>query len=145
MLVREIMTPTAESLAAGMCLRDAAAKMREMAVDCLPVRSAGRLVGFVTDRDIAYRGVADGNDPGTTLVEAVMTQAIPWCFDDQDTAEAAHVMEERHVRRLLVLDHADHAVGLVALGDLLRLAGAHLSAAATIEAFDEYYGWSAHA
>jgi len=116
--------------------------MRDAGVDCLPVGSADHLVGMITDIDITCRAVADGRDPASTPVAEVMSPKAPTCFDDQEVGAALDIMEARHVRRLLVLDHDDHMVGVLALGDL-SLSTAHaFSEAMVVEAFEEYYHWS---
>lgn len=142
MFVKEIMTPEAGCVGPEMCLQDLAGKMREMDVDCLPVMNGERLVGMITDRDITYRAVADGRDPTATTVRDVMSTEISSCFDDQHVGDAARIMAEKHVRRLLVLDHDEKMVGILALGDLSRRPSQQLPPEAIIDAFDEYYGWS---
>ncbi len=142
MFVKEIMTPEAGCVGPEMCLKDLADKMRKMDVDCLPVMKGDRLVGMITDRDITHRAVADGRDPTATMVRDVMSTEINSCFDDQHVGDAARIMAEKHVRRLLVLDHDEQTVGILALGDLSQGVSHQLPAEAIIDAFDEYYGWS---
>ena len=72
----------------------------------------------------------------------VMSTEVNRCFDDQIVSDAARIMAEKHVRRLLVLNHDEQMVGILALGDFPRRASHELSTEAIIDAFDEYYGWS---
>jgi CBS domain-containing protein len=99
-------------------LREAAEQMRTLDVGVLPVCDGERIVGILTDRDIALRGVAMGCDPNTTRVTEAMTPEVVYCFDDEDVRNAAELMEQRQIRRLLVMDHQKHAVGIVSLGDI---------------------------
>ena len=77
-----------------------------------PVCNGDRLVGILTDRDLAVRAVADGRDPKSTTVEEIMTRQIACCFEDQDIEEAERVMEKNQIRRLPVLDHDNRIVGI---------------------------------
>jgi CBS domain-containing protein len=109
--------------------------MRDLDVGPLPVCGEDdRLAGMITDRDIAIRAVAEGRDPEKTLVRDIMTPKIVHCYKDQDVAEAAHVMEKKQLRRLVVLNRDKRLVGIVSLGDVAvenddeRLAGHTLEA-----------------
>jgi len=98
--------------------------MRELNVGVLPVCGDNdRLAGMVTDRDVAVRSTADGSDPARTRVRDVMTPEVIYCFEDQDAAEAARVMKERQVGRLVVLNRDKRLVGIVSLGDLATQTG----------------------
>jgi CBS-domain-containing membrane protein len=92
--------------------------MKILNVGSLPVCHEDRLIGIITDRDMAIRAVADGMDPASTQVEAVMTRGVTCCFDDQEISEAADMMEKKQIRRLVVLNHDNRLVGIVSLGDL---------------------------
>src|SRR5690606_10519294 len=88
-------------------------------VGALPVCGENeKLIGMVTDRDITIRATADGCDPHETTVEEVMTHDIITCFEDQDLADMADLMEEEQVRRICVLNRSNRLVGIVSLGDL---------------------------
>jgi CBS domain-containing protein len=122
--VRDIMTPNVECTYSDATLQAAAAKMRDLNIGILPVRDrSGRLAGTVTDRDLAVRAVADAKDPAATKVQEVMTFGIVFCFDDQDIHIAAKLMEERRIRRLVVLDRRQQPIGIVSLGDLAAKGG----------------------
>ena len=136
MLVRDAMTPRAETIGTEETLQAAAKKMRELNVGALPVKDGEHVVGMITDRDIAIRAVAQGSDPTRARVRDAMTPQVVWCFQDQDTIEAARIMEEKAVRRLMVLDRDEQLVGLLSVDDLAaaarqeRLAGEVLDSAA---------------
>jgi CBS domain-containing protein len=97
--------------------------MKTLEVGVLPVSTGDRLVGMLTDRDIALRVVAEDHDPATTPVCQVMTPESVSCFEDQDVTEAARVMEERRIRRLPVLNRQHQLVGLVSLDDVATRTG----------------------
>ncbi len=139
MFVREVMTQRVDYVDPGICVTEAARRMRKAGADCMPVRRADRLVGMVTDRDIACHTVADGRDPATTMVGDVMSRDVPVCFDDQDLGAAIGIMKAKRMRRLVVVDHAEHMVGTLALGDLPLSAARALSQQMWIAAFEEYH------
>jgi CBS domain-containing protein len=118
MLVKEIMTHNVEVVSPGDTLEQAARKMDELDVGPLPVCEGNRVVGMLTDRDITVRATAAGCDPKTTLVSDTMSQEITWCYEDQDVREAAELMKQNQIRRLLVMNRAKDLVGIVSLGDL---------------------------
>jgi hypothetical protein len=88
----------------------------------LPVGEGDRLVGVITDRDIAIRAVAEGKAP-TTKVGDLMSHEVLYCFDDQDLDEIAQNMAEMKVRRLPVVNRDKRLVGIISLGDLARERG----------------------
>ena len=100
-------------------IRDAARTMAKIDAGALPVSENDRLVGLITDRDIAVRAVAEGKAP-TTKVRDVMSDEVLYCFDDQDLDEVARNMAEMKVRRLPVLNREKRLVGIISFGDLAR-------------------------
>jgi CBS domain-containing protein len=122
MNVQDIMTPTVDLTDPNTTIREAAQRMRDDDVGSLPVGENDRLVGMVTDRDIAVRGVAAGKTPDDCHVREVMSEGIYYCFEDEDAQRAADVMAEHRVRRLPVLNRDKRLVGVVAIADL-ALAG----------------------
>jgi CBS domain-containing protein len=110
-------------------LKEAAEKMRDLDSGIMPVGENDRLVGMLTDRDLAIRAVADGKDPNTTRLREIMTQEVVYCFEDDDARDAATKMEQHQLRRLIVLTRDKRLAGIVSLGDLAvhtaddRLAG----------------------
>jgi CBS domain-containing protein len=134
MQVHDLMTQGIECIAPDATLQQAAAKMRDLDVGSLPVCEGDRLIGIVTDRDIAVRAVANGQDPKTTRVRDAMTPEIIWCFDDQDLNEATQLMRENQIRRLPVLNRNKRLAGIMSLGDLATEAHDEELSAATLEA-----------
>jgi len=123
MLVKDIMTHNVDVVAPSDTLEQAARKMSELNVGPLPVCEGNRVVGILTDRDITVRATAAGCDPKATLVYEAMSQELVNCFEDQDVSEAATLMKERQLRRLLVFNRSNDLVGIVSLGDLVTETG----------------------
>ncbi len=138
MLVRDAMTPRAEVVGPGETLQAAALKMRGYNVGALPVADGEHLVGMITDRDIAIRAVAAGKDPTRALVREAMTPQVVCCFEDEDTLEAARIMEDKAIRRLMVVDRDERLVGVLTVDDLAsaarqeRLAGEVIDSATSL-------------
>jgi len=118
MKVRDIMTKGVECVSPDDTLQVAATKMKSLDVGPTPVCGDDRVVGMLTDRDIVLRAVAEGKDPRTTKVREAMTEEVIYCFEDDDTEDAAKLMEDRQVRRVLVMSREKRLVGIVSLGDL---------------------------
>ena len=123
MQIGELMTKNLERVDAKAPVREAAEKMRSCGIGALPVEERGQLVGMLTDRDITVRATALGKDPNTTLVRDVMTHALVTCDADAPLTEAERLMEEKAVRRLVVLDAFKRPVGLISLEDLATVPG----------------------
>ena len=119
MKVREAMTSDVRLTDPGQTIREAAQLMADQDIGALPVGENDRLVGMVTDRDIAVRAVAQGLGPDTKIRD-VMSQEVMYCFDDEDLDDAAHNMGDIKVRRLPVVNREKRLVGIVALGDVAR-------------------------
>jgi len=98
-------------------IREAAHLMGEIDAGALPVGEHDRLVGMITDRDIAIRAVAEGKSPDTK-VRDVMSNEMLYCFDNQDVEDVARNMGKNQVRRLPVLNQDKRLVGILSLGDL---------------------------
>ena len=118
MLVREIMRPKMESIEPAASLRDAAQKMRDLNLGSLSVSDDGKLIGMITDRDICCRGVADGFDPARTEVREIMSRELSFCFSDDSVTDAVRQMENRHIRRLAVLNHDKTVAGFLSVDDV---------------------------
>lgn len=119
MQVREAMTRGVECTRPGDSIASAAQRMQDLDVGALPVCGVNdRLVGMITDRDITIRATAGCCDPSQTHVEEIMTPHIVYCFEDQDVREAARLMEENQIRRLVVLNRDKRLTGIMSLGDL---------------------------
>src|SRR5207237_834963 len=114
-----LMTQGVQCVRPGDSIAAAAQKMHDLDVGALPVcGDDDRLKGMLTDRDITVRATAGCCDPGGTRVQDVMTPNLIYVFEDQEVAEAAQLMKENQVRRLVVLNRDKRLVGIVSLGDL---------------------------
>jgi len=98
-------------------LREAALLMKKIDAGVLPVTENDKLVGMITDRDIAIRGIAEGKGPNTK-VRDTMSYEVKYCFEDEDVTHVAENMAELQVRRLPVMNRDKRLVGIVALADL---------------------------
>ena len=110
-------------------ISDAAKMMAEIDAGALPVGENDRLVGMITDRDIAIRAVAEGKGPDTP-VRDVMTKDIKYCFEDEELDHVSRNMAEIQVKRLPVVDRDKRLVGILALSDLAIQAGSRPAAQA---------------
>ncbi|MDQ3622185.1 MAG: CBS domain-containing protein [Verrucomicrobiota bacterium] len=117
------MTQEVEVVRPDAPLQEAAEKMRSLEIGMLPVCENDRLVGMLTDRDIAVRATAAGDNPNETLVRETMTPEVIYCFEDQDSSEAAQVMAKEKVARLAVVNRDKRLVGIVSLADLAVRSG----------------------
>ncbi|HWK74272.1 MAG TPA: CBS domain-containing protein [Povalibacter sp.] len=117
MKVRDAMTRDVRLVRPEQSLQDAARLMAELDIGCLPVEENDRMVGMITDRDIAVRAVAEGRNPQTPVSE-VMSRDVKYCYDDQSVEEVTRNMADIRVRRLPVVNRNKRLVGILALGDL---------------------------
>jgi CBS domain-containing protein len=120
MKVRDLMTRELETVAPQATLHEAAQIMARLDVGVLPTVEEGRLVGIITDRDIAVRAVALSRDPNVTTVRETMSPGVKFIFDDDNVDDAAEVMADLQVRRLPVVDRENRVVGIVSLADIAR-------------------------
>ena len=123
MKVSEAMTRDVRITSPDQSIREAARIMAEIDAGVLPVGENDRLVGMITDRDIAIRAVAEGKGSDTSVRE-VMTQDVKYCFDDEDTDDVVRNMADQQVRRLPVVNRDKRLVGILSLGDLAVMEGA---------------------
>ncbi len=114
--LKDLMSRDVKVISPDMSIRDAAKAMRDGDFGMLPVGENDRMIGTISDRDIAIRAVADGKETATK-VRDVMSEGIAWAFEDDSVEEAAKIMSKRQVRRLPVVDRNKRLVGIVALGD----------------------------
>jgi CBS domain-containing protein len=98
-------------------IAEAAKIMARLDAGVLPVGENDRLIGMITDRDIAVRGVALGKGPDAKVGD-VMNAEVKYCFDDQEIGEVLRNMSELQLRRLPVLNHEKRLVGIISLGDM---------------------------
>ncbi|MGH6914018.1 MAG: CBS domain-containing protein [Geminicoccales bacterium] len=120
MKIANIMTQPPQYVNADTTVTEAAGIMRDFDLGFLPIEKADRMVGMLTDRDIAVRVVAEGRDPDEVKVREVMTGDVLYCFDDQEVDDAANIMAERKIRRLPVVNRDKRLVGIVSLGDVSK-------------------------
>jgi CBS domain-containing protein len=114
----EVMTRDVVTVRPDAMIREAAQMMDELNVGALPVCDGRRLVGIITDRDIVVRSTADGMRPDATPVNAVMTDEVCWCFEDDAVEKIEETMARRQIRRMPVVDRDKRLVGMITLGDL---------------------------
>jgi len=117
MKISEIMTRNVQTTSPERSLRDVAALMADIDSGAVLVNDGDRLVGMVTDRDIAIRGVAAGLTSDTP-VRKVMSGEVRYCFDDEEVEHVARNMADIQMRRLPVLNREKRLVGVVSLGNI---------------------------
>jgi CBS domain-containing protein len=120
MRVREVMTRDVAFVRPDHSVEEAARMMAAVDVGLLPVGAGDRLVGMITDRDIALRAIGDGKGPSTDVAQ-VMTRDVKYCYEDEDTAHVSRNMAEQQVRRLPVLSRDKRLVGILSLADIAQL------------------------
>ncbi|MGE5500312.1 MAG: CBS domain-containing protein [Ignavibacteriales bacterium] len=123
MKVREVMHRGVACAEPGTPIRDVAAMMLKADVGSIPIHEKGRLVGIVTDRDIAVRAVADGRDIDALTAREVMTFDPLCCRESDDLDRTIALMEHRKVRRVPVIGDAGEPIGMVSLGDIAGRVG----------------------
>ena len=117
MNVSDCMTSDPQVCAPGDTIQQAARTMKQIDAGFLPVGENDRLIGMITDRDLAVRAIADGMGPDTPVRE-VMTREVCYCFEDEDLDDVAAQMSDLQVRRLPVLNRDKRLVGVISLGDI---------------------------
>ncbi len=118
MKVRDLMVRELVTASPSETITQIAYKMREHKVGCIPIVSDGKLCGLITDRDIATKGIAEGLNPLTTKVEAIMIRAPHKITADVESEEAARVFSRCQVRRLPVVEDGGRLVGMLSVADL---------------------------
>jgi CBS domain-containing protein len=116
--VRELMTTDVTSLPADTTLDRAADVMRGQDIGDVVVADGEALVGVVTDRDIVVRAIADGRDPRATTLAEVVSKDLITVGPEDSAADAARLMRDRAVRRVLVVDGNGGLEGILSIGDL---------------------------
>ena len=119
MKISEVMTRNVATVTPDQSVREAAAFMLSADAGSIPVTDGDKLVGMITDRDIAVRGIAQGHGPDTP-VRDLMSEGLVCVRDDDDVSEVASRRANKQVRRLPVIDSDDKLCGIVSLGDLSR-------------------------
>ena len=121
MKIREIMNGKVECANPTLPIAKAAEKMRDLDIGFLPICENDKLIGTVTDRDITTKSVAQGRDPRLAPVSEIMRPEVFYCYDDQDIEEVARYMQEKEVRRMVILNRDMRLTGVVSLGDIAKL------------------------
>ena len=114
--LKEVMSPDVRVVGPDDTIEFAAQQMRQANFGMMPVGENDRLIGAISDRDIAIRGVADGKGP-QAKVRDVMSSGIIWAYEEDSVDTAAKLMSEHQVRRLPIVNSAKRLVGIVSLGD----------------------------
>lgn len=126
MRVEQLMTTNAEGVQIKHTVKDAAQKMKQLDVGALPVFDGNREQGFITDRDLVVRCLAQNLNPATTLVGEVMSTGVVSVQQEEDSAAAIAVMQNHKIRRVLVRDHTGMISGILSLGDIAAKSGSAL-------------------
>ncbi|MEH0822122.1 MULTISPECIES: CBS domain-containing protein [unclassified Micromonospora] len=116
--VSDVMTKQVVYLSTETTLDEAARVMKEADIGDVVVTDGATLAGVLTDRDIVVRAVAERSDPSTTTIGSVITREVVMIEQHSTASEAASLMRERNIRRVLVCDNERKLVGIVSLGDL---------------------------
>ena len=119
MKISEVMTRDVKTVRPDQTAKEAATFMLDEDAGSMPVSDGDKLVGMLTDRDIAVRGVAQGYGPDTPISQ-IMTENVVSAHEDDDVQDIATKMSRAQVRRIPVLDSNDRICGIVSLGDLSR-------------------------
>ena len=120
MRVSEAMTREVRVASPGQSIRDVARMMAESDAGAMPVGDNDRLVGMITDRDIAIRAVAQGKGPDTPVRDVMSTEQVLYCYEDEELDHVAKNMSQQQVRRLPVVNREKRLVGIVSLGNIAQ-------------------------
>ena len=120
MRVSEAMTREVRIATPGQSIREVAKIMAEIDAGAMPVGENDRLVGMITDRDIAIRAVAQGKGPDTPVRDVMSTEQVLYCYEDEELDHVAKNMGSEQVRRLPVVNRDKRLVGIVSFGDVAR-------------------------
>ena len=130
--IKDVMSRDVQVTSPEASIKDAARQMLKGNFGMMPVEENDRMIGAISDRDIAIRAVAEGRDTSAKVRE-VMSESIVWVYEDDSVADAANLMSNHQIRRLAVVNADKRLVGIVALGDFavdsadLKVAGQALS------------------
>jgi CBS domain-containing protein len=143
MKVQDVMTRNPTSVTPGATIREAAQLMQREDTGIIPVveeQGSKRLVGVVTDRDIAIRVVAEGRDGGARVSDVMSTSKLATCSPDDDVDDAMQAMATEQVRRIPIVDDRGTLVGIVAQADIVRKARDSKRAEQTVQQISEPSG-----
>ncbi|MBI5861317.1 MAG: CBS domain-containing protein [Rhodocyclales bacterium] len=130
--LKDLMSRDVQIISPDKTIKEAAQQMRKGNFGMMPVGENDRMIGTISDRDIAIRAVAEGKDPSTKVRE-VMSEGIVWAYEEDSVDDAAKLMGDRQIRRLPIVNADKRLVGIVALGDFaaesadIEIAGEALS------------------
>lgn len=115
--IQDLMSRDVQVIGPDATIAEAARSMRDGDFGMMPVGENDRMIGVISDRDIAVRAVAEGLD-GNAKVRDVMSDGVRWAYDDEPVERAVEIMSEHQVRRLPIVNREKRLVGILALGDL---------------------------
>ena len=115
--IKDVMSRDVQVISPDATIAEAARYMRDGDFGMMPVGENDRMVGAISDRDIAVRGVAEGRD-GKAKVRDVMSEGIHWAYEDESVERAAQIMAQYQIRRLPVVNRDKRLVGILALADV---------------------------
>jgi CBS domain-containing protein len=115
--IKDVMSRDVKVISPDASIAEAAQRMAEGDFGMLPVGENDRMVGAISDRDIAIRGVGKGLD-GNAKVRDVMSEGICWAYEDEAVDRAAEIMADKQIRRLPIVNRDKRLVGIIALGDI---------------------------
>jgi CBS domain-containing protein len=118
--VKELMETNLKLINPDATLEEASKKMKQYGCGFLPVGSEHTPEGIITDRDIVIRAVAEGRDPKNEKVRDFMTDAVCCCKETDTLEDAAKVMNEHNISRLVVKDDANNICGILTFGRIIR-------------------------
>ena len=127
MKVKDVMHKGAEWVSPQTPLSKVAQLMKDLDIGALPVGENDRLVGMVTDRDIACRAMAGSQDVSKMTAQNVMSKGIVYCTAEEELEDALRIMETKKIRRLPVIDGKKRMVGMLSIGDISHAAPRDIS------------------
>lgn len=116
--LKEIMTRDVRTVEPTARLNEVARLMDELSVGMLPVSDNGRIIGTITDRDIVVNCVAKGGDINNLTARHAMTEGVETAYEDDSVDDAARLMGDKQIRRLVILNSQKEVTGMVAMADL---------------------------
>lgn len=118
MKIRDVMHCGAKWCDVSTPLADIAELMAREDIGAVPIGENDRLVGMITDRDIACRAVGRGLDCNQVRAGDILSGELVYCREDQDMTEVLEMMEDRQIRRVPVINEDKRLVGMLSMGDL---------------------------
>ena len=118
MIIRELMSRRVEWTTPTTTLADAARRMRDSNIGCLPIGEGDTFIGILTEKDFTARATAEGLNPTTTTVNQIMTRSVIYCQEEDSIENVLNTMRNRHIHHLPVRDQSNAVVGIVSLSDL---------------------------